>query len=385
MSSIYSDPHENTGSPLRAKGVKTVTFHPSAVQGDEKNGHSQKPSLFSEPGWESRESTSGYMAQDGGIEREEGIRRGFYRRLVRFYEKYNPQKLGRVEEYLQAYRGEEEQLFAILVGKYGPEPEDESLPKSNTSLLSSEADSVMHYSGKRCRFPKKVGPEEGNTDCETPYWAGGSALISDRDLLGLLHSLETPNVELQKCYMGLFAQHPSECWNGMTYITRTEGIATPGVYFLGHTWAGTLGSGKDLIYERTKFHRITLYCTEECQKHTNHERWRLNVYRSEDNSLILLRTIWDPVVVPEPLPLSRSNLSEREFHSSSEAIPTRLSSLTSEESSSQRQPLQPEQPTVSPLFSHFAKLLEDLEGRLMQRLNSMEERLSVLEGRQGVS
>lgn len=376
-----------SGSPLMESSLqaraatKSVSFHPESTFHVQHAVASQRLSHLSDPGWESRESNSGYVAQDGGNSADEGIRRGYYTRLYNFYEKYNPQKLCNVEKLLSECRGEEEQLFAILVGKYGPEPEDESTMKSANSVFSSEGDSVMHCTGKRCQFPKKVKPEEGNTDCETPYWAGGSTLIGDRDLLSLLQNLETPHVELQKCFMGLFAQHPTDCWNGMTYITRTEGIAPADTPFLGHTWVGTLGSGKALIHEGKKYHRTTLYCTEECQKRGNHERWRLSVYRGELNYLILLRTVWDPVVVPEPLPLNRSNLSEREFHSSSDALPTRLSSMSSVDSSSSstRQPLQPQQPPATMALSQLSKLMEDMESRIMQRLDRVEERLACLE------
>ena len=43
-------------------------------------------------------------------------------RLVRFYEKYNPAKVGSVDMALEAYAGREEEMFEALVGKYGPEP-----------------------------------------------------------------------------------------------------------------------------------------------------------------------------------------------------------------------------------------------------------------------
>ncbi|KAK7199652.1 hypothetical protein NESM_000010500 [Novymonas esmeraldas] len=369
-------------SPLQNR--RSVTFHPQATFHEQHHVASQRLSHTSDPGWESRESNSGYAAQDGGNTACEGIRRSYYTRLYKFYEKYNPQKLCNVEKLLSECRGEEEQLFAILVGKYGPEPEDECSMKSASSVFSSEGDSVMHYSGRRCQFPKKVKPEEGNTDCETPYWAGSATLVGDRDLLSLLQNLETQNAELQKCYMGLFAQHPTDCWNGMAYITRAEGIAPADTPFLGHTWVGTLGSGKALVHDGKKFHRTTLYCTEECQKRGGHERWRLSVYRSELNYLILLRTLWDPVVVPEPLPLNRSNMSEHELHSSSEALPTRMSSVSSAESSvsSTRQPHQPQQPqqvSAAAAVAQLTKMLEEVESRIMERLEGLECRMARLE------
>ncbi|EAN94372.1 hypothetical protein C3747_317g13 [Trypanosoma cruzi] len=43
-------------------------------------------------------------------------------RLERFMRKYNPGKLGTIDGILKAYKGREEQMFEVLVRKYGPEP-----------------------------------------------------------------------------------------------------------------------------------------------------------------------------------------------------------------------------------------------------------------------
>jgi len=45
-------------------------------------------------------------------------------RLVQFYEKYQPDKVGDVSKILEKYAGKEDKLFAAMVKKYGPEPED---------------------------------------------------------------------------------------------------------------------------------------------------------------------------------------------------------------------------------------------------------------------
>ncbi|KAF1333368.1 Rna-binding protein, partial [Globisporangium splendens] len=45
-------------------------------------------------------------------------------RLLAFYKKYNPDKVGDVETVLSKYKGKEAQLFDALVRKYGPEPGD---------------------------------------------------------------------------------------------------------------------------------------------------------------------------------------------------------------------------------------------------------------------
>ncbi len=45
-------------------------------------------------------------------------------RLIHFYEKYQPDKVDGVAAILDKYAGKEDKLFAALVKKYGPEPED---------------------------------------------------------------------------------------------------------------------------------------------------------------------------------------------------------------------------------------------------------------------
>src|SRR3989338_7944562 len=47
------------------------------------------------------------------------------RRLIRFYQKYNPTKLSTIDATLQQYTGDREGLFKQLVAKYGPEPPSE--------------------------------------------------------------------------------------------------------------------------------------------------------------------------------------------------------------------------------------------------------------------
>lgn len=45
-------------------------------------------------------------------------------RLTQFYKKYQPDKLDGISTILEKYAGKEDKLFAALVKKYGPEPED---------------------------------------------------------------------------------------------------------------------------------------------------------------------------------------------------------------------------------------------------------------------
>jgi len=56
-------------------------------------------------------------------------------RLIRFFEKYNKEKLGSVDQILTQYAGKENDLFAALVKKYGPEP---VAPVSTTANTTSD-------------------------------------------------------------------------------------------------------------------------------------------------------------------------------------------------------------------------------------------------------
>lgn len=47
-----------------------------------------------------------------------------HQRLLAFYQKYNPEKVGDAPQVLAKYKGKESKLFDALVKKYGPEPGD---------------------------------------------------------------------------------------------------------------------------------------------------------------------------------------------------------------------------------------------------------------------
>ncbi|RNE99275.1 hypothetical protein TraAM80_08273 [Trypanosoma rangeli] len=373
--STRQDSKENDSSPdVVAQLSKAVSFHPSAAHQTTRGLNSKNYSYFSESAWESRESNSGYY-QEQHADADEGIRHGLYQRLYRFYKVYNPQKIDRIEEYLTAYKGKEELLIATLTGKYGPEPPD-TAPQLMSSTCSSENASIMHDGGKRYTFPACVSPQQGNTDCKTPYW-GNFNLIGERDVLGLLCNLDTTNEELQKCYIGILAQHPSSSWNGMTYITRAREVASGGTSFLGHIWAGSLSSQKTLVHEGAVYQRADLYCTEECQRSGPHERWKLSIYSSEVNSLHLFRVVWDPVIFLEPLPFSRSAAS---LHSSFEQGSLMGSSASRFHFCSEGAE-QPRQPSVSGILMGIMKSLERIERNFWTRLDALDAKMSLLESR----
>ncbi|KAG8346873.1 hypothetical protein ERJ75_000949200 [Trypanosoma vivax] len=340
---------------------------------------SKSYSVLSESAWESRESDSGY-SQEKQVDIDDSSLRAYRQRLCRFYERYNPSKLGDVDHHLGIYRGKEEHLFAILVNKYGPEPEPlvAGGTHPDNSYSRSECDLFVHRTGRRYEFPVSVSPAQGNTDRETPYWAN-SALISERDILALLCNLETKNDELQKCYIGLLAQHPTSSWNGMVYVTRDECIAPSGTIFLGHLWSSTLGNQKSMVHEGAAYHRATFYCTDQCQRCGGHERWRLSVYISEMSSLYLVRVVWDPVIFLEPPSLAHCMTS---FHSSSEALQSvGFSASRACSHIDGTEPLQPLHPPVSVSVRRIVSLLEGLEKKVSERFDALEARMMCIESK----
>jgi hypothetical protein len=101
-------------------------------------------------------------------------------RLTRFMEKYNPEKVAAVDTILKAYAGKEAEMFATLVKKYGPEPteaidpavveENDSrsrltrfLKRWNPNKLNSVDAVLKAYAGREeelfAALVKKYGPE----------------------------------------------------------------------------------------------------------------------------------------------------------------------------------------------------------------------------------
>lgn len=61
-------------------------------------------------------------------------------RLTAFYEKYAPEKLDSVPEFVVKYAGKEDKLFQALEKKYGPEPEDPYYADSDDDENDEEGD-----------------------------------------------------------------------------------------------------------------------------------------------------------------------------------------------------------------------------------------------------
>ena len=93
-------------------------------------------------------------------------------RLTRFYEKYNPSKLGSVDQTLEAYAGREEEMFTALVGKYGPEPPRSSSANPTSAVTSSRKPSsgnsgATGYRDRLVRFYEKYNPSKLNAVDQT--------------------------------------------------------------------------------------------------------------------------------------------------------------------------------------------------------------------------
>jgi hypothetical protein len=80
-------------------------------------------------------------------------------RLIRFYTKYQPDKLNNVQKALETYKGREEAMFETLVKKYGPEP----LPdESGGATAAATASPVNPYEHRLIRFYTKYQPDKLN-------------------------------------------------------------------------------------------------------------------------------------------------------------------------------------------------------------------------------
>lgn len=364
---------------------------------------------------------SGYSAYSGGRKERRGSdgdgtlgqANSYYMRLARFYKAYNPEKLGRIEEFLAAYKGEEEQLFRILVSKYGAEPSvtgdraDSGGTRPQDADGKSDNGSMYHYAGARWSLPKTVTPLQGGTDVDTPYWPGNRA-ISDVDLMSLLKNLRTENEELSRCFLGVLAQHPTTSFNGVVYITKTPLPPSDGrELFLGHLWAGRLANNKSLVHQNVTFTRNVLHCTEACQHGQGrlgaHERWRLTVYFSEGSPLSLYRVMWDPILEQEPASTSSGTGTAGGELSRT----TSLGSLTRDHARRVRpmeQPVQPASPpkhtdaatppaantpldpalaqsVISLVDSKLQQFFTGFESAVVRRLTDLEKRVSTLEAR----
>jgi hypothetical protein len=233
---------------------------------------------------------SAYSGHRGGI--DEPV--NYHMRLVRFYQRYNPEKIPRVAEFLEAYKGEEEELFRTLSSKYGPEPEP-----SVVSVGSNHDSSVMlRRQAGVATLPKIVSKEDGNCSRETPYYPSQRTIL-EADLCKLLATRKTTHPDLVPCFIGYLPAHPPQAWNGLTYITNVPLPIDEQSRFLGHLWAGSLSNTKSFVYDKVPYTRTVFHCGEHCSTpEFPHERWRMTLMSSEHTGDTMYRVLWDPVLSP---------------------------------------------------------------------------------------
>lgn len=219
----------------------------------------------------------------------------YHLRLIKFYQRYNPEKIPRVHEFLAAYKGDEEELFRTLVAKYGPEPE----PSMIGSVASGSNAGFNRQQGLP-HVPKLVSREDGNCDRETPYYPA-QRNIMESDLCNLLLTRQTSHSDLRAVYLGyLTTEHPSSAWNGMTYVTNVPVPIDENSRFLGHLWSGSLSNTKTIVHDKLSYTRTVFHCGESCSNNDfPHERWRLTLIRADHTPDTLYRVLWDPFLSPQ--------------------------------------------------------------------------------------
>ncbi|ORC84127.1 uncharacterized protein TM35_000491330 [Trypanosoma theileri] len=129
-----------------------------------------------------------------------GVSMSFKDRLTAFYEKYAPNKVAQVDAQLEKYKGQEEDLLAALVQKYGPEPEGEvgtSLTPSVRSRKGSEMNgsAVTHpgtYGERLTAFYERYAPNKvAQVDAQLEKYKG-----REEDLLAALVQKYGPEPEV---------------------------------------------------------------------------------------------------------------------------------------------------------------------------------------------
>jgi len=90
-------------------------------------------------------------------------------RLEAFYRHYNPSKIRHINLFLEHWKGKEEELFAKLVEKYGPEPTDK-LQKKKT-MLSVPVTGAMNAVKMLGLTSDRKAPPAPQTGWPLPWWA----------------------------------------------------------------------------------------------------------------------------------------------------------------------------------------------------------------------
>jgi hypothetical protein len=83
----------------------------------------------------------------------------YHGRLTRYLLKYAPERVASVETMLEKYRGHEEEMFATLVSKLGPEPPSTAAPNAQAAASASPA-APSPFRDRLVRFYTKYAPDK---------------------------------------------------------------------------------------------------------------------------------------------------------------------------------------------------------------------------------
>ena len=114
----------------------------------------------------------------------------FRERLVAFYDKYNPEKKASISTVLHSFRGRETALFAQLVQKYGPEPDDASATAaadaaSASASASTSAASAASASTSAASASSRAAAAAAAVDAaEGTEGKVGGGMYEDADAMG---------------------------------------------------------------------------------------------------------------------------------------------------------------------------------------------------------
>eukprot|EP01062_Namystynia_karyoxenos_P002503 TRINITY_DN10882_c3_g1_i1.p1 TRINITY_DN10882_c3_g1~~TRINITY_DN10882_c3_g1_i1.p1 ORF type:complete len:768 (+),score=239.60 TRINITY_DN10882_c3_g1_i1:93-2396(+) len=93
----------------------------------------------------------------------------FRARLLRYYQKYAPDRVGNMDNLLAQYQGREEELMSQLVGRYGPEPPAPGQAAAPPAAPPPGGD----FRARLLRYYQRYAPDQvGNMDGLLSQWQG---------------------------------------------------------------------------------------------------------------------------------------------------------------------------------------------------------------------
>ncbi|KEG12776.1 hypothetical protein DQ04_01431050 [Trypanosoma grayi] len=136
-------------------------------------------------------------------------------RLERYYKEYNPSKIPRLEDTLANYKGREDELFRLLVAKYGPEPEPlqaSALPQNSGFFLGAHCEVGAAFDFIAGGTVQKNGNDQG---CAANVSTGCSFTFMENNERGVaVPPQKSSPAGLDFCENAATAQPAFECTTG---------------------------------------------------------------------------------------------------------------------------------------------------------------------------